>query len=398
MKKILFSSLMLLSMALMFTACEDDRDSNPTLVQPTTFVLNNPVNALVDLAQSRGIPFAWSQPDYGGWPAAVEYQLEVSPTNSWTVSTDEAALDETGATIPDYAILPSIYASCSGDMSAVELAKALITICRWGEGDVPEKQTVYVRCKAATPGADVITSNVVSLEVNPYYIELADAPIEIWYLVGSGIGSSDWNNAADAVGSGGLIPMYPIMGNEYDSRTGQGEIQYAGYFNAGQQFKLIQVPGDWNAQLNFTNVKNPRSFLSDEDGDNHNIGILEAGYYHILLNTATSELVIEPYAGVPGVYTMIGMPGAYQEWNPAENLMNGMSASVENHDWYLKGVTYEDTELKFAADGAWDVNWGATDFPYGIGTGNGPNIPVRAGTYNVYFNDILGTYNFVAVE
>jgi hypothetical protein len=61
-------------------------------------------------------------------------------------------------------------------------------------------------------------------------------------------------------------------------------------------------------------------------------------------------------------------------------------------------VTYDDTELKFAAEGAWDVNWGANDFPYGVGVGNGPNIPVRAGTYNVFFNDILGTYNFVAVQ
>ena len=398
MKKILFSSLMLLSMALVFTACEDDRDSNPTLIQPTSFVLNNPVNTLVDLAQSTAIPFAWSQPDYGGWPAAVEYQLEVSPTNTWNVSTDEAAADETGATIADYAILPSLFASCTGEMSATELAKALVSICQWTESDVPEKQIVYVRCKAATAGAKTIYSNVVSLEVNPYYIELADAPIEIWYLVGSGIGSSDWNNAADAVGSGGLIPMYPIMGNEYDSRTGQGEIQYAGYFNAGQQLKLILVPGDWGAQLNFTNVKDPASFLSDEDGDNHNIGIVEAGYYLIRLNTATSELVIEKYEGTPGVFTQIAMPGEYQGWDTSLNLMNGMSTAVENHDWYLKSVTYEDTELKFAADGAWDVNWGAGDFPYGVGTQNGPNIPVKAGTYHVYFNDILGTYNFVAVE
>ena len=389
---------MLLSMALVFTACEDDRDSNPTMTQPTTFTLNNPVNALVDLAESTAIPFAWSQPDYGGWPAAVEYQLQISPTNSWNYSTDEEAADESGMTIADYAILPTIYSSCTGNMSAVELAKALVTICNWDEAGVPEKQVVYVRATAKTAGAESIFSNVVSFDVNPYYIELADAPIELWYLVGSGIGSSDWNNAADAVGSGGLIPMYPIMGNEYDSRTGQGEIQYAGYFNAGQQFKLIQVPGDWGAQLNFTNVKDPASFISDEDGDNHNIGIVEAGYYVIRLKTAISELVIEKYEGVPGVYEMIGMPGEYQGWNPAENLMNGMSTAVENHDWYLKSVTYSDTELKFAANGAWDVNWGATDFPYGIGTNGGPNIPVRAGTYNVYFNDILGTYNFVLVQ
>ncbi len=42
MKKIFLSSLMLLSMTLMFTAFDDDRDSNPTLSQPTTFALNNP--------------------------------------------------------------------------------------------------------------------------------------------------------------------------------------------------------------------------------------------------------------------------------------------------------------------------------------------------------------------
>ena len=393
MKKILLSSLMLLSMALVFTACEDDRDSNPTLVQPSTFTLNNPVNTLVDLAQSKAIPFAWSQPDYGGWPAAVEYQLEISPTNSWTVSTDEAAADESGATIADYAILPSIFASCTGEMSATDLAKQLVNICKWSDTDVPEKQTVYVRCKASTPGAKTIYSNVVSLEVNPYYIELADAPIEIWYLVGEEIGSSGWDNGAGSVASGGLVPMYPIMGNEYDSRTGQGEIQYAGYFHGGKGFKLVKIPGKWDDQWGMGDgayVKN--------DGGSGNISVEADGYYLIRLNTATDELVIEQYEGTPGVYTQIGMPGAYQDWNPAENLMNGMSTNVENHDWYLKNVTYEDTELKFAADGAWDVNWGASDFPYGVGVGNGPNIPVKAGTYHVYFNDILGTYNFVAVE
>ena len=121
-------------------------------------------------------------------------------------------------------------------------------------------------------------------------------------------------------------------------------------------------------------------------------------YYRIRLNTATDELIIEPIDNPVGVYSMISMPGAYQEWNTGENMMNGMSTNVENHDWYLMNVTYDDTELKFAADNSWDVNWGATDFPYGIGAGGGPNIPVKAGTYNVFFNDILGTYNFVAVE
>ena len=387
---------MLLSMALVFTACEDDRDSNPTLAQPTSFTLNNPVNALVDLVQSTGIPFAWSQPDYGGWPAAVQYQLEVSPTNSWNVSTDEAAADETGATIADYAILPTIYASCTGNMSATDLAKQLVSICKWEEGNVPEKQTVYVRAKASTPGAQTIYSNVVSFEVNPYYIELADAPIELWYLVGEGIGSADWDNGAGSVATGGLVPMYPIMGNEYDARTGQGEIQYAGFFYGGKGFKLVRDPGNWDNQWGMGDA----GFVKN-DGGSGNITVEADGYYRILLNTKTDELVIEPINSPVGVYSQIGMPGNYQPgdgWDVNGNLMNAMSTSVENHDWYLMSVTYPDAELKFAADGGWDVNWGKGDFPYGIGEQGGANIPVKAGTYNVFFNDILGTYNFIAVE
>lgn len=123
MKKIFLSSLMLLSMAIVFTACEDDRDSNPTLIQPSTFTLNKSVNDHVDLAYSTGIPFTWSQPDYGGWPAAVDYQFQVSPTNDWSVSVADAKADETK--VPTYDVIKTVYASCSGLLGAEDLAKRL---------------------------------------------------------------------------------------------------------------------------------------------------------------------------------------------------------------------------------------------------------------------------------
>jgi hypothetical protein len=53
-----------------------------------------------------------------------------------------------------------------------------------------------------------------------------------------------------------------------------------------------------------------------------------------------------------------------------------------------------DGEAKFRANDAWDVNWGAGDFPSGTGTQNGPNIPVTKGIYNVTFNSITGEYSF----
>ncbi len=54
-----------------FTACDDDRDSNPTLNAPTEFVLNTPVisSEVVDLANSSSIEISCSQPDYG-FPAS----------------------------------------------------------------------------------------------------------------------------------------------------------------------------------------------------------------------------------------------------------------------------------------------------------------------------------------
>jgi hypothetical protein len=93
---------------------------------------------------------------------------------------------------------------------------------------------------------------------------------------------------------------------------------------------------------------------------------------------------------------MMGMPGGYQGWSPEGTLMDAMSTVVENHDWVMKNAVYEsDTELKFAAKGSWDVNWGNVAFPLGIGTQGGDNIKVVAGTYDVIFNDILGEYYFI---
>ena len=394
MKKIFLSTLMLLSMALVFTACEDDRDSNPTLVQPTSFTLNNPVNTLVNLAASTGIPFAWSQPDFGGWPAACEYQLEVSPTNEWTVSTADADADTTGTVVANYATIKTVYASCSGNMLTEELNKALNKIAKWEEGNVPEKQTVYVRCSAVTAGAQKVYSNVVSLDVNPYYVDVSTEvsdEIQLWYLIGACIGDGSWSIGGD-VGVA-MIPMYPVYKD--DGSVVPGEIQYVGYFPADQGFKLIQVPGDWKAQWG----QGDAGYVKN-DGGSSDIKLPADGYYMIHLNTATDELTIEPYVLAVGVYNQIAMPGNYQGWDTGSDLMNPMSTldNVENHDWYLKSVTYEETTLKFAADNSWDVNWGGKGFPHGLGTQGGPDIAVPAGTYNVYFNDILGTYSFVPVK
>jgi hypothetical protein len=61
---------------------------------------------------------------------------------------------------------------------------------------------------------------------------------------------------------------------------------------------------------------------------------------------------------------------------------------------YAGIVTCVAGEAKFRQDDAWAINWGAADFPAGVGVQDGPNIPVAAGTYLVLFNRTTGMYSF----
>ena len=207
---------------------------------------------------------------------------------------------------------------------------------------------------------------------------------DLWYLVGSCIGNGSWGNAPDALGTA-LVPLYPEVGN-------YSILNYVGYFPAGQGFKLIHTPGSWDEQWGMTD-----GVLVKNDGGSGNIEVPEDGYYQITYDMDFDVVTITKYTGNVGVYSAMGMPGDYQDWNPAGTLMNPMSSTFENHDWVKKDVTYaNDTELKFAADGSWAVNWGDVGFPVGRGTQGGANVPVTAGTYDVIFNDIMGSYYFIA--
>lgn len=407
MKNIFKSSLLLIGALAMFTACSDDNGSNPTLVEPNSFVLNTPAyaDAGIDLKGSETVNFSWSQPDYG-YPAAVNYSMQVSLDGNFTVSTEEADADESGATVADYANveIQDEDRDLKGSANAEDFATALEKIAKWTEDNVPETQEVYCRMVATTTGANPVYSNVVKINVVPCYVELKDAAPIIWYMVGGCIGSGSWSN--DKVG-GGLVPLLPNPEVDIDKKTGTGELIYVGWFPKGGQFKFVRDPGSWDAQLNYTNVDNADDgVVTDEDGDNHNLGIPEDGLYKIVVNTATNKVTVTKYDGTEKVHSTITMPGTYNGWdvgagNPLTAL-NGLDNNKEhNHDWFGT-VTFDndanvdgDQGVKFA-NGSWDVNWGGDTFPLGVGSQGGKNIRYKAGTYTVFFNDILGIYYFIA--
>lgn len=394
MKNIIKSAMLLLCGIVFMTACSDDNDSNPTLQSPSTFKLNKPAYAAsnIDLGTSSALSFAWSQPDYG-FPVAAQYQMEFSLTNTWTVSTDEAAADESGETVANYAIIDDIFTACNGSISAEKLAKALQQIALWPEAEVPATQKVYARA-SSTLNANTIYSNVVEITVAPYYVELKDAQPQIWYLIGGCIGDGKWTNGADAVGTS-MIPMFTKAGVEYDKKTGEGIIEYTGFFPDNAEFKIIETLGSWDYGI-CGNGSDMGTHYRNGDDDTGNITIANAGYYTITVDTKEKSCEIVKADITPSVYSAIYLSGDLNAWDVAGTAMSPVETiSSENHIWTADVTTDADGGIKFTI-GNWDTNWGTDTFPFGTGTQNGANIPIVAGSYKVFFNDITGSYIFMA--
>ena len=398
MKNIIKSTLLLLCSVCLFTACEDDLDHNPVLQSPTSFTLNTPGYAemATDLSTSTSLPFTWSQPDYG-FPSAAQYELQVSTKNDWTISDEQANADESGNTIPTYVTVGTPTGVCSTAIDAAEMAKAIQKMEQWPEDQVPSSQKLYVRALSTLAG-NTIYSNIVEINTVPYYVELKDAAPLLWYAVGNFIGGG-WGNGTDQIGNG-LMPMFPAKDAEFDKKTGTGIIDLTFYVPEGGQFKFVQIPGNWDIQKNY------ESFFGDgeneyfESNGDGNLCLKEgkAGYYVATFNTATDEVTIEPATDIAGtVYNSVAMPGSHNGWDAAADALSlcAVKDGGISHIW--KGdFSLSACELKFAANGNWDVNWGGSGFPYGVGVQNGSNIPVTEGEYTVFLNDLTGQYMFIS--
>lgn len=225
----------------------------------------------------------------------------------------------------------------------------------------------------------------------PYYIELKPAAPIIWYMVGNCIGSASWSNDANGVGKG-LVPMFLVPNGEYDKATGGGMTSFTGYFPEDGQFKFVLTPGDWNTQMNFTNVKNPGSFLIDADGDNHNIGIGEKGYYTINVDTRTNEIIIEKYEKDVKVFDQLSIAGTFNDWSDSDMTPVFTLDGAENHLWSFE-VNGGD-HLKIKTPGSWDTNWGYKNGLAGEADGDG-NLVIPDGKYLLLFNDITGDYMLI---
>ena len=402
MKKIHSYAMLLLAGMFTMTSCSDDNDSNPTLVQPTEFVLNTPAVASgnIDLMKSQSIVLSWSQPvpytDMNS-PVVPTYTVQLSSEGAFNTEFDANAEDNTGA---DYISLDETYTNGQNvAVSTESIDKALMQLNGWDESQVPQTLVLSIRVKAAVRDASFtehnpIYSNVISLNVLPGYIELKPADPEIWWLIGGDICDGSWG---DGVGTC-VVPMQTIDGAEYDKKSGTGEIQWIGYL-AGNGFKLRGSMDDgWATQWGQGDAFG--SYVKN-DGGSGNITVPEAGIYTVSLNTATDMLSITKYDGTPDVFNGMAISGSFNDWGDTEMSPCHTYAGAENHDWYITYTFAAGDEVKIKQSGSWDYNKGGSFITYSAGMyaygeGNGANLVVsEEGTYLVLFNDITGYIRFI---
>ena len=168
--------------------------------------------------------------------------------------------------------------------------------------------------------------------------------------------------------------------------------------------------GDWNNAYGSATMADANTPTGKLKVDNNAGAIIcpEPGAYY----TFTADLSTMTYKWTklanqnPTEFEYVALIGVGGKWSNGDDIDDIDLKQVAPHNWYKANVKIPAGGLKIRADHKWrdDGNWG---FAEGqnyeskgtlITSGGSNNIPVPAGTYNIYFNDITGAYAFVEVK
>ena len=358
-----------------FTACEDDRDSNPVLNTSgdVTFVLNAPEFAGVDVAlgATESVPLTWSQPvlttDNAPLGAAgvygFMYEVQLSKDGNFTKTFADAlaeVTDEEGnytgtPTGHDYTVLPTTYNECKADLNPDELNTALNEVNVWAEGTELTATDAYLRVVAIWAKADgttqvLATSNVQKVSLIPSkWIDITETPAAESYLWVPGNGNG-WNH--------GVAPILV---------SPDGEI-YEGYAYMDGDFKFTTVDY-WGEELNNGSFTTVTDNIDLGDGGGGNLGFTgDAGMYYIVVNMADMSITATPVT-----WSVIG---GFNNWGGDEFL----TYDTANHCMSVTITFDTDTEWKFRRDSDWAINFGGS---LDALEQDGANFSATAGTHTI---------------
>ena len=324
----------------LFTSCSDDNDSNPTLTMPETFVLNEPefaANNVYDLPGSSSVNLTVNtQPDYGGWPAAVTYAVQLSLDNDAEEEWNE---------------MKDTYTSTKISIPAATLNAAVLDMYRKAHEDADPEGVLplYIRIRAFLAGTGEhygeVFSNVIQLNVLSY-----DTPSDVTlptaiYVCGQSIDEA-WKT---------WKPLAPVFGR--DGRF------YTMIYNDADGFKWGYKPEDWfgfDLINEWDNKVEGLEITADSDG---NIVFSKAGWYVLeFIAKVVGDKVNVKVVVSEGKACVIGNCVDFGSWTGEEMTAPAGKGEFTFSDWNLG--SNEPYELRAyivcPAEGASD--WWRTEF------------------------------------
>jgi hypothetical protein len=367
--KNIIKSLLAVTLITGFASCEDEQDLLFTAPSGTEFTILTPESgsSIVlnkDFPDNPALTMSWNPAIYDGAPTEITYHVEMikdgedfnNPTNVYEIGT---------TTNRSIAFTTNELNTAAGNLGL--------------SADAPGVLNIRIRATVGTIGEQSSYSNVIVYTVTPYLSYL----FKDLYLVGEAV-APGWET------NNNNPPLWrdPAVATSY---------QYVGYFNAGG-FKLIEKLGSWQPQWGtndgVTVSGNPGTQSDDPGTFNNTLG---AGYYTftVNMNPNSYSYTLEPYTGSTATtYGSIGLigdatPGGWDAETPMTQ------STFDPHIWYIESITLTNGSAKFRANNDWPINWGADTQYSGTGVGDGPNIPVTATNYKVWFNDLTGQYMMI---
>lgn len=366
-KSILNKILLAVSCIFLVLSCED-REIVTVENQSAPEIVGLSASALIldsNFTSNPALTVTWNPAEYSV-PTEISYELEAASDAAFTT--------------------PYSLSSLTQSVRYVTFTTKDINTAAGKIGLAPDVVSkMYLRVTAYLANKQIASvSNITSLDITPYQLPFANSFTPL-YLIGDAT-AAGWSNAA------GNTNQYPLMPDS----SSNAKYVFTGYFKTGG-FKIVPIKGNWDKQYGLGTASSSTSgTLLKDDGGSGNIPIDADGYYKLTIDVDALTYTIEAVTPSTTSYTSLGLIGSATA-NGWDNDTSMTQSTFDTHVWILENVSLTDGEVKFRANGTWDVSWGLDQAEYGTASSasGSKNIPVSKSSYNVYFNDSTGDYIFL---
>ena len=297
-------------------------------------------------------------------PANYDVVMGLSEPKTYVIEADLAANNF------EKAVQLASMENLSTDLTTKELNAAILGLA----GATNEAaQNVTFRIKVVYSNGATEYSDPITVAITPYVHK--DFPSNI-YLIGN---MNGWDNTnTDYI-------MFRDNNNASD-----GVYVYTGYFATECYLKFCadENMGSWD-NLYYAGAD---GLLIKGASDGGAFYAAAGKYYTFTIDVKNMTWLQEEYASENvKSFTTLGPIGGFCGW---DNEPAMTQSTFDTHQWHLEYTFADETAVKFRGDKDWANNWGGTgtELPFGKAIFDGPGANVKAGTYDIYFNDLTGHY------